>query len=147
MIRAIYYIAVIRIKRKVCFEKNKMIKFKISYNCEHISFYTFKMPNKKKMRLKICLIDIYTMYDYIIHRNNYTFLPEIILFSMHLFNFCFECLNITNLKLRLNHAVKIFLKHCQNMCFYIVSCLSISQCSPAVLFISICMKLEVKKEL
>lgn len=47
MIRAIYYIAVIRIKRKVCFEKNKMIKFKISYNCEHSSFYTFKMPNKK----------------------------------------------------------------------------------------------------
>lgn len=87
------------------------------------------------------------MYDYIIHRNNYTFLPEIILFSLHLFNFCFECLNITNLKLRLNHAVKIFLKHRQNMCFYIVSCLSISQCSPAVLFISICMKLEVKKEL
>lgn len=55
------------------------------------------------------------MYDYIIHRNNYTFLPEIILFSLHLFNFCFECLTITNLKLRLNHAVKIFLKHCQNM--------------------------------
>lgn len=87
------------------------------------------------------------MYDYIIHRNNYTFLPEIILFSLHLFIFCFECLNITNLKLRLNHAVKIFLNHCQNMCFYIVSCLSLSQCSPAVLFISICMKLEVKKEL
>lgn len=57
------------------------------------------------------------MYDYIIHRNNYTFLPEIILFSLHLFNFCFECLTITNLKLRLNHAVKIFLKHCQNMWF------------------------------
>lgn len=52
MICVIYYIVVIRIKRKVCFEKNKMIKFKISYNCEYISFYIFKMLNKKKNEIK-----------------------------------------------------------------------------------------------
>lgn len=112
MICVIYYIVVIRIKRKVCFEKNKMIKFKISYNCEYISFYIFKMLNKKKMRLKICFIDIYIMYDYIIYRNNYIFLLEIIFFLLYFFNFCFECLIIINLKLRLNYVVKIFLKYC-----------------------------------
>lgn len=116
MIRAIYYIAVIR-KKKVCFEKNKWLNLKSVTIVNILVFIPLRCRIKKKMRLKICLIDIYTMYDYIIHRNNYTFLPEIILFSLHLFNFCFECLTITNLKLRLNHAVKIFLKHCQNMCF------------------------------
>lgn len=52
------------------------------------------------------------MYDYIIYRNNYIFLLEIIFFLLYFFNFCFECLNIINLKLRLNYVVKIFLKYC-----------------------------------